>query len=96
MKASEIREMSYEEMAAQLQSLKEELFNLRFQLAANQLENTARLKAVKKDIARVRSKGGFPPKRSGTTELYGCVSRHGEARFLFSGSRAARLPVQSP
>ena len=44
MKASEIREMSYEEMAAQLQSLKEELFNLRFQLAANQLENSARLK----------------------------------------------------
>ena len=55
MKASEIKEMSYEEMAAQLQTLKEELFNLRFQLAANQLENTARLKAVKKDIARVKT-----------------------------------------
>ncbi|MCQ2416856.1 MAG: 50S ribosomal protein L29 [Oscillospiraceae bacterium] len=55
MKASEIREMSVEEMAAQLQTLKEELFNLRFQLAANQLENTARLKAVKKDIARVKT-----------------------------------------
>ena len=55
MKASDIREMSYEEMAAQLQTLKEELFNLRFQLAANQLENTARLKAVKKDIARVKT-----------------------------------------
>ena len=55
MKASEIREMSYEEMAAQLQTLKEELFNLRFQLAANQLENSARLKAVKKDIARVKT-----------------------------------------
>ena len=55
MKASEIRDMSYEEMAEQLQTLKEELFNLRFQLAANQLENTARLKAVKKDIARVKT-----------------------------------------
>ena len=55
MKASDIREMSYEEMAAQLQTLKEERFNLRFQLAANQLENTARLKAVKKDIARVKT-----------------------------------------
>ena len=55
MKAADIREMSYEEMAAQLQSLKEELFNLRFQLAANQLENTARLKAVKKDIARIQT-----------------------------------------
>ncbi len=55
MKASDIREMSYEEMENQLQTLKEELFNLRFQLAANQLENTARLKAVKKDIARVKT-----------------------------------------
>ena len=55
MKASDIREMTLEEMDAQLRTLKEELFNLRFQLAANQLENTARLKAVKKDIARVKT-----------------------------------------
>ena len=55
MKAADIREMSYEEMAAQLQSLKEELFALRFQLAINQLDNTARLKAVKKDIARIKT-----------------------------------------
>ena len=55
MKASEIRDMSLEEMTEKLQALKEELFNLRFQLAANQLENTARLKAVKKDIARVKT-----------------------------------------
>ena len=40
---------------AKLDSLKEELFALRFQLAANQLENTARIKAVKKDIARVKT-----------------------------------------
>ena len=39
----------------QVDDLKEELFILRFQLAANQLENTARIKAVKKDIARVKT-----------------------------------------
>ncbi len=55
MKASEIREMSVNEMNEQLTSLKEELFNLRFQLAVNQLENTARIKAVKKDIARIKT-----------------------------------------
>lgn len=55
MKASEIRQMTYEEMEQKLQSLKEELFALRFQLAANQLENSARLGAVKKDIARVKT-----------------------------------------
>ena len=53
MKASEIREMSVEELELKLADLKEELFNLRFQLAVNQLENSSRSGAVKKDIARV-------------------------------------------
>ena len=55
MKASEIREMSVDKLNEKLTSLKEELFALRFQLAINQLDNTARLKAVKKDIARVKT-----------------------------------------
>ena len=55
MKASEVRAMPVVELNEKLVDLKEELFNLRFQLAANQLENTARIKAVKKDIARVKT-----------------------------------------
>ena len=55
MKATEIKEMTVDEMNSKLVSLKEELFNLRFQLAVNQLENTARVKAVKKDIARLKT-----------------------------------------
>lgn len=55
MKASEIRDMSVEEMNEKLAGLKEELFAPRFQLAVNQLDNTARLKAVKKDIARIKT-----------------------------------------
>lgn len=53
MKTSEIREMTSEELQTKLTELKEELFNLRFQLAVNQLENSSRIGAVKKDIARV-------------------------------------------
>ncbi len=53
MKASEIRELTTEELQTKLKTLKEELFNLRFQLAINQLDNPTRIKAVKKDIARV-------------------------------------------
>ena len=53
MKASEIRELTAEELQNKLKTLKEELFNLRFQLAINQLDNPTRIKAVKKDIARV-------------------------------------------
>lgn len=53
MTASELREMSNEELAVALAEAKEERFNLRFQVATNQLDNTARLTAVKKDIARI-------------------------------------------
>ena len=52
MTSKEIRELSTEEQQTKLKDLKEELFNLRFQLAINQLENPTRIKAVKKDIAR--------------------------------------------
>jgi len=53
MKASELRELTVEELQTKLTELKTELFNLRFQLAVNQLENSNRIGAVKKDIARV-------------------------------------------
>ena len=53
MKASEIRELTASELESKLKDLKAELFNLRFQLAINQLENPMRIKAVKKDIARI-------------------------------------------
>ena len=55
MKASEIRELSKEELETKLKDLKAELFNLRFQLAINQLDNPMRINAVKKDIARVNT-----------------------------------------
>ena len=55
MKASEIRELSGEELQLKEKQLKEELFQLRFQHAINQLDNPMRLKAVKKDIARIKT-----------------------------------------
>ncbi|HOQ14899.1 MAG TPA: 50S ribosomal protein L29 [Bacillota bacterium] len=53
MKASELRAMTSEELENKLAELKSELFNLRFQHAINQLENTHRIVDVKRDIARV-------------------------------------------
>lgn len=53
MKTSEIREMTVEELNSKLSELKEELFNLRFQHAVNQLDNPHRITDVKRDIARV-------------------------------------------
>ena len=55
MKASEIRELTADELNSKLADLKAELFNLRFQLAINQLDNPMRISAVKKDIARVKT-----------------------------------------
>ena len=55
MKVKEIRELTTAEMLDQEKQLKEELFNLRFQLATGQLENTARIKEVRKSIARIKT-----------------------------------------
>lgn len=55
MKANEIRELTTAEIEQNINEMKEELFNLRFQLATGQLENTARIKEVKRTIARLKT-----------------------------------------
>lgn len=55
MKAKDIIELTTAEMLEKEKQFKEELFNLRFQLATGQLENTARLKEVRKSIARIKT-----------------------------------------
>jgi large subunit ribosomal protein L29 len=51
--ASELRELTGEELVLRLKEAKEELFNLRFQMATGQLENNRRLRSVRRDIARI-------------------------------------------
>ncbi|HEC23972.1 MAG TPA: 50S ribosomal protein L29 [Chloroflexi bacterium] len=53
MKASELRELTDEELAVRLDEAKEEYFNLRFQLASGQLEDHNRLRMIRRDIARI-------------------------------------------
>ena len=53
MNAIDLRRMSNDELGEALVGAKEELFNLRFQIATNQLDNTTRVRVVKKDIARL-------------------------------------------
>ena len=55
MKVNEIRNLSTAELNDKVAGLKEELFNLRFQLATGQLENPARIREVKKTIARIKT-----------------------------------------
>ena len=55
MNVQEYRELNIAELNKKLGELKEDLFNLRFQLAINQLDNPMRITAVKKDIARIKT-----------------------------------------
>ena len=55
MKANEFVSMSNEQLTATVAELKKELFNLRFQLATGQLQNTMQITAVKRDIARAKT-----------------------------------------
>jgi large subunit ribosomal protein L29 len=55
MKASELKTKTPDELVTELTSLKKEQFNLRFQRASGQLENTARVRKVRRDIARVKT-----------------------------------------
>jgi large subunit ribosomal protein L29 len=68
MKAEELRHMTSDQLDEQLEKLKKEQFNLRFQAASGQLENTSRVRVVRRDIARIltiaRSKRAGGAKRA--------------------------------
>lgn len=55
MKATELRNLTTAEIEQKINSFKEELFNLRFQLATGQLDNPTRIRGVRKDIARAKT-----------------------------------------
>ncbi len=55
MKATEVRDKTPDQLSDELQKLKKEQFNLRFQSATGQLENTNRLRAVRRDVARIKT-----------------------------------------
>jgi len=55
MKASDIRPKTSDELKQQIEDLSKEAFNLRFQRASGQLENTARVRQVRRDIARIKT-----------------------------------------
>ncbi len=55
MKAADVRAKTEDELVTQLRDLKKEQFNLRFQQASGQLENTARVRQVRRDIARIKT-----------------------------------------
>jgi large subunit ribosomal protein L29 len=65
MKAADIRTMTIDQIDDEVLKLKKEQFNLRFQRATGQLENTARVREVRRDIARLKTVAKTKTKRSG-------------------------------
>lgn len=55
MTANEIRELSVDQLDTQVKELKQELFNLKFQKTLGQLQNTTKIRQVKRDIARIKT-----------------------------------------
>lgn len=55
MKAGDLRDLTIEELKLKESELRHEIFNLRFQHSTNQLENTAKIRSVKRDIARIKT-----------------------------------------
>ena len=55
MKAGQVRDMTSDQLGDELVKLKKEQFNLRFQAASGQLENTARVRQIRRDIARIQT-----------------------------------------
>ncbi|WP_299819783.1 50S ribosomal protein L29 [uncultured Roseibium sp.] len=55
MKASDVRAKTLDELRSELEALKKEQFNLRFQKATGQLENTARVRQIRRDVARIQT-----------------------------------------
>lgn len=55
MKAADLRQKSQDELRQELENLKKEQLNLRFQAASGQLENTARVREIRRDVARIKT-----------------------------------------
>jgi large subunit ribosomal protein L29 len=65
MKAHQVRSMTPDQLGDELIRLKKEQFNLRFQAASGQLENTARVRQIRRDIARIKTVAGQQPAEAG-------------------------------
>ena len=85
MKSADLRAMSVDQLDDEFMKLKKERFNLRFQRATGQLENTARVRAVRRDIARIKTIAA--QKRSGTVPVTAAAT---ETKAKAPRKRAAR------
>ena len=80
MKAHQVRSMTADQLGDELIKLKKEQFNLRFQAASGQLENTARVRQIRRDIARIKTIARQQPQAEGAVKIKAAGRAEGEAR----------------
>jgi large subunit ribosomal protein L29 len=90
MKAADARAMTIDQIDDEVLKLKKEQFNLRFQRATGQLENTARVRLIRRDIARLKTIGAL--KRAGTPEPAPKAKPEAEAAPAAAGTKAKGRP----
>jgi large subunit ribosomal protein L29 len=93
MKASDARAMTVDQLDDEVLKLKKEQFNLRFQRATGQLENTARVRQVRRDVARMKTIAR--QKRAGVTQPGGRPAVDSAARPKRKPRPKARIPMKS-
>ena len=69
MRAHQVRSLTADQLDDELIKLKKEQFNLRFQAASGQLENTARVRQIRRDIARIKTIAGQAPQAEGAVKI---------------------------
>jgi large subunit ribosomal protein L29 len=100
MKASDARAMTVDQLDDEVLKLKKEQFNLRFQRATGQLENTSRVRVVRRDIARIltiarQKRAGDEPKLATTTPKPAATEGAKPARIKPKATAKRRVPVKS-
>jgi large subunit ribosomal protein L29 len=94
MKAAQVRGFTPDQLGDELIKLKKEQFNLRFQAASGQLENTARVRQIRRDIARIKTIAGQAPQAEGGVKIKAAPET--KAKPVAAKPKAKAKPATEP
>ena len=96
MKAAQVRGFTPDQLGDELIKLKKEQFNLRFQAASGQLENTARVRQIRRDIARIKTIAGQAPQAEGAVKIKAVPEPKAKPAAAKPKAKAKAKPATEP
>jgi|SRR4029079_2396606 large subunit ribosomal protein L29 len=96
MKAAQVRGFTPDQLGDELIKLKKEQFNLRFQAASGQLENTARVRQIRRDIARIKTIAGQAPQAEGAVKIKAAPEPKAKPAAAKPKAKAKAKPATEP